>query len=295
MATEPDHRATAWIEGVAILLAVFISAFVQAVNDHQKEKQFQALNEEAEANKRVNVWRNGENKALELAEVVSGDICDISSGMELPGDGIVIEGFNVEADESAMTGETEPMQKASIIKCMDKMKEVIEEGRANLVGTHEVPSPILVSGTKIANGTGKMMIFMVGKDSSIGKIKETVDSNKKDTTPLQDKLEKIAEDIGKFGLIAAVLTLMILILRVLIDYGNNKKWTNSETSSIVNGILVAITVLVVAIPEGLPLAVTLSLAFSVKKMLADKNLVRKLHACETMGGANIICSDKTGT
>jgi Ca2+ transporting ATPase len=140
-----------------------------------------------------------------------------------------------------------------------------------------------------------MVIFWVGQDSSIGKIKETVDSNKKDTTPLQDKLEKIAEDIGKFGLIAAVLTMMILVLRVLIDYGNNKKWTNQETASIVDGVLVAITVLVVAIPEGLPLAVTLSLAFSVKKMLTDKNLVRKLHACETMGGANIICSDKTGT
>lgn len=81
----------------------------------------------------------------------------------------------------------------------------------------------------------------------------------------------------------------------MIDYGNNKKWTKSETDSIVDGVMVAITVLVVAIPEGLPLAVTLSLAFSVKKMLVDKNLVRKLHACETMGGANIICSDKTGT
>lgn len=209
MATEEDHREIAWIEGFAILCAVFISAFVQAVNDHQKEKQFQELNAEAEANKKVNVIRNGEPESLELGEVVSGDICEISSGMELPGDGIVVEGFNVEADESAMTGEPDPMLKNSINKCLEKVAEIMEEGRENLVGNHEVPSPILVSGTKIANGTGKMVIFLVGKGSSIGKIKETVDSNKKDITPLQEKLEKIAEDIGKFGLIAAVLTMMI--------------------------------------------------------------------------------------
>jgi magnesium-transporting ATPase (P-type) len=230
-----------------------------------------------------------------LDQVVAGDICVIDSGMELPGDGIVIEGFDVEADESAMTGEPEPLAKNSIEKCFDKMTEIVEEGQANMAGIHEVPSPILVSGTKIANGTGRMLIFLVGPDSSIGKIKETVNSNQKDTTPLQDKLEKIAEDIGKFGLVAAVATMMILILRVMIDYGEAKKWSSLETNSIVDGILVSITVLVVAIPEGLPLAVTLSLAFSVKKMLGDKNLVRKLHACETMGGANIICSDKTGT
>lgn len=295
MATEEDHREIAWIEGVAILGAVVISALVQAINDHQKEKQFQELNEEAEANKKVNVIRNGEIKGVSLDEIVAGDVCDITSGMELPGDGIVIDGFNVEADESAMTGEPDGVLKASIFFCHNKMQEIIDEGRANLVGHHEVPSPVLVSGTKISNGTGRMVIFMVGKDSSIGKIKDTVDSNKKDTTPLQDKLETIAEDIGKFGLMAAVLTMMIQVLRVMITYGQNKKWSNNETSDIIDGILVAITVLVVAIPEGLPLAVTLSLAFSVKKMLLDKNLVRKLHACETMGGANIICSDKTGT
>jgi magnesium-transporting ATPase (P-type) len=230
-----------------------------------------------------------------LDQVVAGDICVIDAGMELPGDGIVIEGFDVEADESAMTGEPEPLPKNSIDKCFNKMTEIIEEGQANMAGIHEVPSPILVSGTKIANGTGRMIIFLVGPDSSIGKIKETVNSNQKDTTPLQDKLEKIAEDIGKFGLVAAVCTMMIMVLRVMMDYGENKKWSSLETNSIVDGILVSITVLVVAIPEGLPLAVTLSLAFSVKKMLDDKNLVRKLHACETMGGANIICSDKTGT
>ena len=140
-----------------------------------------------------------------------------------------------------------------------------------------------------------MLVFQVGKDAAIGKIRETIDSNKDETTPLQQKLEKIAQDIGKFGLSAAILTVVVLLIRIFIDYGLLKIWMKEFTDEIITGVLVSITVLVVAIPEGLPLAVTLALAFSVKKMLNDKNLVRKLHACETMGGANIIASDKTGT
>ena len=125
---------------------------VQAVNDYQKEKEFQSLNAEAEANKRVNITRNGVTTAMKLEEVVSGDIIDIVSGMEIPGDSICIEGFNVQADESAMTGEVEPLNKDSVFKCHEKMQQIIADGNANKAGHHEVPSPILVSGTKIQNG-----------------------------------------------------------------------------------------------------------------------------------------------
>ena len=110
------------------------------------------------------------------------------------------------------------------------------------------------------------------------------------------KLEKIAEDIGKFGLYSAILILVILLIRFSIEKGISREWnTSSDLPELLNFFILAITVIVVAIPEGLPLAVTLSLAFSVKKMLVDENLVRKMEACETMGGANNICSDKTGT
>ena len=123
------------------------------------------------------------------------------------------------------------------------------------------------------------------------------------TTPLQHKLETIAEvfliyikDIGKFGLVSAIFILLILIIRMIVDEQNKSSgWGSYIGGQIVSYVIIAITVVVVAIPEGLPLAVTLSLAFSVKKMLMDKNLVRELAACETMGGANCICSDKTGT
>ena len=122
--------------------------------------------------------------------------------------------------------------------------------------------------------------------------------NEEGPTPLQQKLETIAEDVGKFGLISAIFILVILILRSVIEESVSDKevtWGRTFWMDLLKHFILAVTVVVVAIPEGLPLAVTLSLAFSVKKMLMDQNLVRQMSACETMGGANMICSDKTGT
>ena len=136
---------------------------------------------------------------------------------------------------------------------------------------------------------------MVGESSVLGQIRKYL-IQETEITPLQQKLETVARDIGKFGLTSAIITLLVLLIRFIIDrattdtFGEGKKYVE-----LVDFIIIAITVVVVAIPEGLPLAVTLSLAYSVKKMMNDKNLVRKLHATETMGGANNICSDKTGT
>jgi len=136
---------------------------------------------------------------------------------------------------------------------------------------------------------------MVGEFSVIGQIRKYL-TQETEVTPLQQKLETIARDIGKFGLVSAVLVLIILLIRFLVDRGTTDTWgEGSEYVELIRYVIIAITVVVVAIPEGLPLSVTLSLAYSVKKMMTDKNLVRKLQATETMGGANNICSDKTGT
>lgn len=121
-------------------------------------------------------------------------------------------------------------------------------------------------------------------------------SSEAEATPLQRKLQAIAEDIGKFGLYSATGIVLVLLIRFAIEKGISRTWQNEvDLVELLNFFILGITVIVVAIPEGLPLAVTLSLAFSVKKMLLDSNLVRKMEACETMGGANVICSDKTGT
>ena len=159
-----------------------------------------------------------------------------------------------------------------------------------------VPSPILYSGSKIVSGEGKYLVLCVGPHSVSGKIKELI-AEEEEATPLQMKLETIARDIGNFGLISAIFTVVFLFIRFGIDLSRSTQgWDeNNHPGELVSYVIIGITIIVVAIPEGLPLAVTLSLAYSVKKMLYDQNLVRKIKACETMGGAQVICTDKTGT
>ena len=281
-----------------------MSSIVQAINNYEKEKQFEKLNDEAESKKLIRIIRDGQEKEYRLTECLVGDIVIVKGGDEIAGDGIIVQAFSVGCDESALTGETHIMDKAEMDECIRKREQFKSENpdyatksKEDLAKQiHEVPSAVLVSGTTFQQGSGRMMITCIGMNSTIGRIKKTISDNADEETPLQKKLTKIAEDIGKFGLVCAILTTLVMIIRAVVAFAQgNDKWNSNDTTLIVQAFLIGITVLVVAIPEGLPLAVTLSLAFSVKKMLKDQNLVRKLHACETMGGADIICSDKTGT
>jgi len=143
-----------------------------------------------------------------------------------------------------------------------------------------VASPILLSGTQVLSGEGLMIVIAVGDNSALGKISLLLRSTEQDETPLQLKLTKIAEDIGMFGLISAIIIVLVLLIRFAIERltaGPNDPWnTQRDLGQIVNFFIIGVTVVVVAIPEGLPLSVTLTLAYSVKKMLLDNNLVRKL-------------------
>jgi len=294
---EEDHREIAWIEGFAILVAVFLVVIVTAMNNLKKEREFQKLNEEAEGGKKVSVIRGGaEIDDLQIEDILVGDLVILKSGNEIPGDGILIQGYSLAADEASMTGETKPMAKDSLENCLKKKRDLEKKGIEKLKH-HDIPSVIMMAGTKVLTGNGSMIVINVGKNSSIGKIQEILTSGEEELTPLQMKLEKIARDIGFFGLAASVIIFIILLIRMLVEGGQEdwKKGSSFYLKEVLSYFLIAITILVVAIPEGLPLAVTLSLAVSVNKMMKDKNLVRRLEACETMGGANIICSDKTGT
>lgn len=225
-----------------------------------------------------------------------GDLVLLSEGMEIPADGYLIQSAELTTDESAMTGESDPVKKNVLAACVAKMQKVITEGEKNSVGKHGVPSCIIMSGTRILTGEGKMIIIVVGDSSCVGKISALLRQNDPEETPLQSKLTKIATDIGKAGLYASIGILLILLIRFAIERIIQNRFDSSiHVPELVHFLILAITVVVVAVPEGLPLAVTLSLAYSVKKMLNDQNLVRKMQACETMGGANNICSDKTGT
>ncbi|EAR94179.2 calcium-translocating P-type ATPase, PMCA-type protein (macronuclear) [Tetrahymena thermophila SB210] len=291
-----DKRSIAWVEGFAILVAVIVCSTVAAANDYKKEKQFQQLNNVSSESLTVQIFRDGSEITIHRDKVLTGDIIKIKGGMELPADGICLYSVDIKCDESVMTGEPDPVHKQSVIKCIQRREEY---NRMNLTkdikNRHEIPTPILMSGTNVLEGEGLMIAIVVGPHSTSGKIEEILKSQDESKSPLQQKLETIADDIGKFGLYSALLIVLILLIRFTVERIQEDSFSSDNVIEMINFLIIGVTVVVVAIPEGLPLSVTLSLAFSTSKMLKDKNLVRKMQACETMGGANNICSDKTGT
>jgi len=264
-----EDPKTGWIDGTAILVAVLIVVLVTAGNDFNKEKKFRKLNS-IRNERNVSVIRSGRVCSVSVYDLVVGDVVKLETGDTIPADGIYLNGQGLSVDESSMTGESDSKRKSNT-------------------------EPFLLSGCQVLEGSANMIVVAVGMHSQWGKLKLLLQSPNSDT-PLTQKLEKLAETIGKFGLVAAILTFAVLLLKYIIHFTTtHQKWQWSELGIIVGYIVTAITIIVVAVPEGLPLAVTISLAYSMIKMMKDNNLVRHLEACETMGGATNICSDKTGT
>jgi len=260
-----------WVEGVAILVAVVIVVNVASINDLQKDKQFRKLNA---VNNRVqiSVLRDGRVQEIFNDDVVVGDVLCVTTGKQIPADGIFISGSNVKMDESKLTGESDHVKK---------------DRDAN---------PFIVSSTQCHEGEFRMLVVAVGPYSVFGRMRTAIDAETDEVTPLQEKLEILATQISKLGFAVGVLTVIVMIIRHIIDFSSNdRSWSKQDSNSILGYFITGVTILVVAIPEGLPLAVTIALAYSVKRMMKDSNLVRHLDACETMGGANTVCSDKTGT
>ena len=257
------------VEGIAILMAVLIVSTVTTFNDHQKEKQFRAQKETNAKQTTVTIIRGGVQKVVETRQVLVGDIVLFRPGTKLPADGLLIDGRNIKADESAFTGESEAVEKNQ-------------------------KSPFLLSGSEITGGTGRMLSIAVGENTGWGNILKKLNEEEPAETPLQTKLNEMAELIGKGGLGAAILTFLALMLFWIIDQFQNG-FELSNMTEIVDFFIIGVTIVVVAVPEGLPLAVTISLAYSVDLMAKDNCLVKQLASCETMGGVNTICSDKTGT
>uniref|UniRef100_G1SMV4 Calcium-transporting ATPase n=1 Tax=Oryctolagus cuniculus TaxID=9986 RepID=G1SMV4_RABIT len=332
-AEDEGEAEAGWIEGAAILLSVICVVLVTAFNDWSKEKQFRGLQSRIEQEQKFTVVRGGQVVQIPVAEIVVGDIAQIKYGDLLPADGLFIQGNDLKIDESSLTGESDQVRKS-----VDK-------------------DPMLLSGTHVMEGSGRMVVTAVGVNSQTGIIftllgaggeeeekkdkkgkmqdgnvdtsqskakqqdgaaamemqplksaeggdaddKKKANMHKKEKSVLQGKLTKLAVQIGKAGLVMSAITVIILVLYFTVDtfVVNKKPWlpecTPVYVQYFVKFFIIGVTVLVVAVPEGLPLAVTISLAYSVKKMMKDNNLVRHLDACETMGNATAICSDKTGT
>ncbi|ELK27846.1 Plasma membrane calcium-transporting ATPase 3 [Myotis davidii] len=334
-AEDEGEAEAGWIEGAAILLSVICVVLVTAFNDWSKEKQFRGLQSRIEQEQKFTVIRNGQLLQVPVAALVVGDIAQVKYGDLLPADGVLIQGNDLKIDESSLTGESDHVRKSA-----DK-------------------DPMLLSGTHVMEGSGRMVVTAVGVNSQTGIIftllgaggeeeekkdkkgkqqdgamessqtkakkqdgavamemqplksaeggemeereKKKASVPKKEKSVLQGKLTKLAVQIGKAGLVMSAITVIILVLYFVIENFvlEGRVWmaecTPVYVQYFVKFFIIGVTVLVVAVPEGLPLAVTISLAYSVKKMMKDNNLVRHLDACETMGNATAICSDKTGT
>ncbi|KAM6306840.1 plasma membrane calcium-transporting ATPase 1 isoform 4-T4 [Podargus strigoides] len=322
---EEEESEAGWIEGAAILLSVVCVVLVTAFNDWSKEKQFRGLQSRIEQEQKFTVIRGGQVIQIPVADIIVGDIAQVKYGDLLPADGVLIQGNDLKIDESSLTGESDHVKKS-----LDR-------------------DPMLLSGTHVMEGSGRMVVTAVGVNSQTGiiftllgaggdeeekekekekdkktkaqdgaamemqplksedggdgdeKDKKRANLPKKEKSVLQGKLTKLAVQIGKAGLLMSAITVIILVLYFVIDafWVQKRPWLAECTpiyiQYFVKFFIIGVTVLVVAVPEGLPLAVTISLAYSVKKMMKDNNLVRHLDACETMGNATAICSDKTGT
>ncbi|CAH9122941.1 unnamed protein product, partial [Cuscuta epithymum] len=260
-------------DGVGILLCILLVVLVTAISDYRQSLQFKDLDQEKK-NIKIHVTRDGKREKVSIFDLVVGDIVHLSIGDQVPADGLFISGHcSLSVDESSLSGESEP------VNIEDK-------------------NPFLLSGTKVQDGSGKMVVTAVGMRTEWGRLMVTLSETGEDETPLQVKLNGVATIIGKIGLAFALLTFLVLTGRyisVKASHGEISKWSGRDALSLMNFFAIAVTILVVAVPEGLPLAVTLSLAFAMKKLMNDRALVRHLSACETMGSVTCICTDKTGT
>lgn len=312
---DDEHKAMPkvdWVEGVAIITAVLIVVIVGAANDYQKERQFAKLNAKKE-DREVVVIRGGEKRMISIYDLLVGDIVCLETGDVVPADLILISG-EVECDESALTGESATIKKNPAKAAMEKFAAVLDDPATfsskgatekpitiddiDLGGPVKLQDPFLISGAKCLSGVGNAFVTAVGVNSIHGRTMLSLNHDA-EVTPLQARLDSLAEGISKYGFLAALVLFIVLFIRFCINISAggslHDKTLAEKGKNFVDILIVAVTIVVVAVPEGLPLAVTLALAFATTRMAQNGNLVRVLRSCETMGGATAVCLDKTGT
>jgi Ca2+-transporting ATPase len=263
--------STGWVEGVAIIIAVLIVILVGALQDYDKERKFRALGKTDV--RYIKVVRGGKPKELLVEDILAGDVVILDWGKAVPADGFLISADDMKVDEASVTGEAEPVKK-------------------------DARDRWLLANTTVVAGSGKMIVSATGPRTEWGRTLLQLQEVDQEDTPLQEALGGMVVVIAKVGLLFGVMTFFILAIYWAIDTADLisfTTWHDEYVRGLIDAFIIGITLLVVGIPEGLPLAVMIALAYSVKAMIEDQCLVRHLQSCETMGGATNICSDKTGT
>ena len=269
-----------FIETIGIFIAIFLATTIGFIFEQDAAKKFDvltAINEEQP----VKVRRNEHVVEVPRKDVVVGDIVLIETGDEIPADGQLLKAVNLQIDESSLTGEP------------------IAEKRVEADGVEEettYPANMALRSTMVMNGRGELRVSAVGDHTEIGKVARRSMETTNVKTPLGIQLDKLAKIISKFGIVLSVAPFVIFLAH---DIMVNPLWHTADYFKMAEVVLqyfmMALTLIVMAVPEGLPMAITLALALNMRRMLKSNNLVRKLHACETMGAVTVICTDKTGT
>lgn len=270
-----------YAETIGIFAAIFLATGVGFWFEMDASKKFDLLNQ-VNDNVLIKTLRNGNIHEIPRKEIVVGDIVVLETGEEVPADGELLEAISLQVNESTLTGEP----------VMDKTTHPAE---FDPEATY--PSNKIMRGTTVINGHCIYRVEKVGDATEFGKVARKSTEIHNDKTPLSKQLERLAHFISIVGFIVAGITFAGLIAKDIIsgDLTWNNLFTLETAGQILQYFMLAVTLIVVAVPEGLPMSVTLSLALSMRKMLKTNNLVRKMHACETMGATTVICTDKTGT
>ena len=265
-----------FFEPVGIFIAIMLATGLAFLFEYKADKEFMILNQ-VNDDEPVKVIRN--SKVVEIArkDVVVGDVVILSCGDEIPADGLLLESVSLDVDESTLTGE--PL-----------CHKTVDEAHFNKDATF--PSNAVMKGTKVMNGNGVFRVSAVGDATENGKVFTAAQIDNSVKTPLNEQLERLGRLISWLSYSVAAL----VVVGRIADFMLTEPYTTMTfIAYCLQTVMIAVTLIVVAVPEGLPMAVTLSLAYSMRRMLKTNNLVRKMHACETMGAVTVICTDKTGT
>jgi Ca2+-transporting ATPase len=271
-------------ETIGIILAVFLATTVGFYFEYDAARKFDLLNAGKEETP-VRVIRDGKVQEVARKEIVVGDVVLLEGGEEIPADGTLLEAISLQVNESSLTGEL-MVEKTTVEALFD------EEAT--------YPSNRVLRGTTVTNGHGVMRVELVGDATEIGKVARLATEEPEEETPLNRQLTHLASLIGKVGFSVAGLTFVVLLAKACYHAFTDEPLTDTDSyllffQQILHYFMVAVTLVVVTVPEGLPMSITLSLALNMRRMLSTNNLVRKMHASETMGAVTVICTDKTGT
>ena len=266
-----------FFEPIGIFVAILLATGLAFYFELKADKEFAILNQ-VNDDELVEVIRNANTTQIPKKDVVVGDIVILNTGAEVPADGELLESVSLNVDESTLTGE--PM-------CHKSANEQDFDKEATYPTNH------VLKGTKVMEGHGVFRVTAVGDRTENGKVFEAAQIDDSVKTPLNEQLDGLSDWITKLSYVFAAL---VVVGRLFIYFlGDNSLEWSHITAYVLQTLMIAVTLIVVAVPEGLPMAVTLSLAYSMRRMLKTNNLVRKMHACETMGATTVICTDKTGT